>query len=262
MSFTLHQGRSPLLISMPHVGTHLPEDLKLRLVERALQVEDTDWHLDRLYAFAKDLGASLIVPVESRIVIDLNRGSDNQPMYPGRNNTELCPTRFFTGEPIYREGGAPGDAEILERVATHWQPYHGAVTQELQRLKATHGHAVLFDAHSIKGELPWLFDGALPDLNLGTVEGRSCAPALRAAVYRVFEQQSAYTHVLDGRFKGGHITRHFGRPESGIHAVQLEMAWRAYMEEAAPYAWNEAKATAITPLLREMVKTMIAWRPA
>ena len=149
MSFSLHRGTTPLLISMPHVGTHLPEDLKPRLVARALEVEDTDWHLDRLYAFAKDMGAGLIVPVESRIVIDLNRGSDNQPMYPGRNNTELCPTRFFTGEPIYREGGAPGDAEILERVATHWQQYHGAVTQELQRLKATLGHAVLFDAHSI-----------------------------------------------------------------------------------------------------------------
>jgi N-formylglutamate deformylase len=262
MSFTLHQGRSPLLISMPHVGTHLPEDLKPRLVERALQVEDTDWHLDRLYAFAKDLGASLIVPVESRIVIDLNRGSDNQPMYPGRNNTELCPTRFFTGEPIYREGGAPGDAEILERVATHWQPYHGAVTQELQRLKATHGHAVLFDAHSIKGELPWLFEGALPDLNLGTVEGRSCAASLRTAVYAVCARQQAYSHVLDGRFKGGHITRHFGQPESGVHAVQLEMAWRAYMDEDPPYAWHAAKAAAITPLLRELVQVMIDWRPA
>jgi N-formylglutamate deformylase len=227
-----------------------------------LEVEDTDWHLDRLYAFAKHMGAGLIVPVESRIVIDLNRGSDNQPMYPGRNNTELCPTRFFTGDPIYREGCAPSEAEIRERVATRWQPYHGAVAAELQRLKAAHGHAVLFDAHSIKGELPWLFEGALPDLNLGTVEGRSCAPALRAAVYRVFDQQSAYTHVLDGRFKGGHITRHFGRPEDGVHAVQLEMAWRAYMDEAAPYALHEAKAAAITPLLREMVQTMIAWRPA
>lgn len=262
MSFQLHHGSTPLLISMPHVGTHLPDDLKPRLVPRALQVEDTDWHLDRLYAFARDLGASLIVPVESRIVIDLNRGSDNQPMYPGRNNTELCPTRFFTGDPIYREGGAPDEAEIRERVAMHWQPYHDALDAELQRLKAAHGHAVLFDAHSIKGELPWLFEGALPDLNLGTVEGRSCAPTLRAAVYGVFQRQSVWTHVLDGRFKGGHITRHFGRPDDGIHAVQLEMAWRAYMDEAPPYAWHDAKAAAITPLLRQMVQGMIDWRPA
>ena len=262
MSFTLHRGHTPLLISMPHVGTHLPEGLKPRLVERALQVEDTDWHLERLYAFATDLGASLIVPVESRIVIDLNRGSDNQPMYPGRNNTELCPTRFFTGDPIYRAGCAPDEAEIHERVAAHWRPYHDTLAAELRRLKAQHGHAVLFDAHSIKGELPWLFEGVLPDLNLGTVEGRSCAPSLRAAVYAVCQRQSGYTHVLDGRFKGGHITRHFGQPLTGIHAVQLEMAWRAYMDEQPPYAWHAAKAAAITPLLRELVQVMIDWRPA
>jgi N-formylglutamate deformylase len=262
VSFTLHRGNAPLLISMPHVGTHLPEDLKPRLVERAQAVEDTDWHLDRLYAFAKALGAGLIVPVESRIVIDLNRGSDNQPMYPGRNNTELCPTRFFTGEPIYREGCAPDEAEIRQRVATYWQPYHDTLASELQRLKAVHGHAVLFDAHSIKGELPWLFEGALPDLNLGTVEGRSCAPSLRAAVYGVIKRQGTWSHVLDGRFKGGHITRHFGRPEDGLHAVQLEMAWRAYMDEAPPYAWHEARAAAVTPLLREMVQAMVDWRPA
>lgn len=262
MTFALHRGHTPLLISMPHVGTHLPADLKPRLVPRALQVEDTDWHLDRLYAFARDLGASLIVPVESRIVIDLNRGSDNQPMYPGRNNTELCPTRFFTVDPIYRDGCAPDEAEIRARVATHWQPYHDALGDELLGLKARHGHAVLFDAHSIKGELPWLFEGALPDLNLGTVEGRSCAPTLRAAVHGVFQRQSTRTHVLDGRFKGGHITRHYGRPDDGIHAVQLEMAWRAYMDEAPPYAWHDAKAAAITPLLRDMVQVMIGWRPA
>ena len=262
MSFTLHRGHTPLLISMPHVGTHLPDALKPRLVERAWQVEDTDWHLERLYAFAKGLGASCIVPVESRIVIDLNRGSDNQPMYPGRNNTELCPTRFFSGDPIYREGCAPDDAEIRERVARHWQPYHDALAAELQRLRTAHGHAVLFDAHSIKGELPWLFEGQLPDLNLGTVEGRSCDASLRAAVHAVFERQDRYTHVLDGRFRGGHITRHFGRPHEGVHAVQLEMAWRAYMEESPPYAWHEARAAAVTPLLREMVQVMVNWRPA
>lgn len=262
MSFHLHRGRTPLLISMPHVGTHLPEDLKPRLVPRALQVEDTDWHLERLYAFARDLGAGMIVPVESRIVVDLNRSPDNQPMYPGRNNTELCPTRFFTGDPIYREGATPDEAEIRDRVVTHWRPYHEALATELQRLKTEHGHALLFDAHSIKGELPWLFEGALPDLNLGTVEGRSCAPSLREAVYGVFQRQSRLTHVLDGRFKGGHITRHFGQPQTGVHAVQLEMAWRAYMDEAPPYAWHPDKAAAITPLLREMVQVMIDWKPA
>jgi N-formylglutamate deformylase len=261
MSFTLHRGDAPLLISMPHVGTHLPDALKPRLVERALDVEDTDWHLDRLYAFAREMGASLLVPVASRIVVDLNRGSDNQPMYPGRNNTELCPTRFFTGDPIYRPGCAPDEAEIRERVARHWQPYHDALAGELQRLKAAHGHAVLFDAHSIKGELPWLFDGRLPDINLGTAEGRSCAASLRAAVHAVFQRQDRYSHVLDGRFKGGHITRQYGQPQQGVHAVQLEMAWRAYMDEQPPWRWHEERTRAITPLLRELVQVMLDWRP-
>ena len=262
MTFRLHRGTTPLLVSMPHVGTHLPDTLKPRLVERALAVEDTDWHLERLYDFVEALGASLIVPHESRIVIDLNRGSDNQPMYPGRNNTELCPTRFFTGDPIYREGCAPDEAEIRQRVAEHWQPYHEALADELGRLRARHGHAVLFDAHSIKGELPWLFEGRLPDLNMGTVEGRSCAPSLREAAYAVFQRQTSYTHVLDGRFKGGHITRHFGRPDAGWHAVQLEMAWSAYMDAAPPYRWDADRAAGVQPLLRELVRTLIDWRPA
>ena len=262
MTFRLHRGTTPLLVSMPHVGTHLPDTLKPRLVERALAVEDTDWHLDRLYDFVEALGASLIVPYESRIVIDLNRGSDNQPMYPGRNNTELCPTRFFTGDPVYREGCAPDEAEIRQRVAEHWQPYHEALADELGRLRARHGHAVLFDAHSIKGELPWLFEGRLPDLNMGTVEGRSCAPSLREAVYAVCQRQTRYTHVLDGRFKGGHITRHFGRPDAGWHAVQLEMAWSAYMDEAPPYRWDADRAASVQPLLRELMRALIDWRPA
>jgi N-formylglutamate deformylase len=262
MTFRLHRGTTPLLVSMPHVGTHLPDDLKPRLVERALAVEDTDWHLERLYEFVEDMGASLIVPLESRIVVDLNRGSDNRPMYPGRNNTELCPTRFFTGDPIYRDGCAPDEVEIRRRVAEHWQPYHDALAEELGRLRAQHGYAVLFDAHSIQGELPWLFEGRLPDLNMGTVDGRSCAPALREAAYSVFQQQTQFSHVLDGRFKGGHITRHFGRPEEGWHAVQLEMAWSAYMDEAPPYRWDAARAAGVQPLLRELVRTLIAWRPA
>ena len=262
MSYTLHRGTSALVVSMPHVGTFIPEALRPRYVERAWATEDTDWFLDRLYAFVKDLGASLIVPVESRYVVDLNRPSDNQPMYAGQNNTELCPTRFFTGDPLYREGQAPSAQEIQERVATYWRPYHQTLHEETQRLKAVHGHAVLFDAHSIKGELPWLFEGALPDMNLGTVNGQSCAASLRDALTRVFETQSTYTHVVDGRFKGGHITRHFGRPDQGIHTVQLEMSWRAYMQEEPPYVWHEPRAAAVTPLLRRLVETMVDWKPA
>lgn len=260
-TFTLHRGTTPLLISMPHAGTSIPESLRPRYTARALEVEDTDWFLDRLYAFARDLGAGLLVPRLSRYVIDLNRPSDNRPMYAGRNNTELCPTRHFTGDPIYREGQAPGDTEIRERVARYWQPYHDALREETQRLRAAHGHCVLFDAHSIKSELPWLFEGTLPHMNLGTAEGTSCAPALREQLAGLFAAQQAYSHVVDGRFKGGQITRQYGRPAEGVHAVQLEMSWRAYMEESPPYRWHEARATAVTPLLRRLVQAMIDWRP-
>jgi N-formylglutamate deformylase len=260
--YHLHRGGTPLLISMPHVGTEIPPALRERFTARALAVEDTDWFLDRLYAFARELGVGLLVPRHSRYVIDLNRGSDNAPMYPGRNNTELCPTRHFTGDPIYREGAAPGEAEIRERVAAYWQPYHDALREETARLRAAFGHAVLFDAHSIKSELPWLFDGQLPHLNLGTTEGASCAPTLRAALSDVLRSQAAFSHVIDGRFKGGFITRHFGRPAEGLHTVQLEMSWRAYLEETPPYRWDERRAAAVQPLLKQLVLAMRDWRPA
>lgn len=259
---TLHRGSTPLLISTPHVGTAIPPELRHRYTARALQVEDTDWHLDRLYAFAVELGASLIVPRHSRYLIDLNRPSTNAPMYQGQNNTELCPTRHFTGDPIYRPDQAPDEAEIQRRVGRYWQPYHDALRGETARLRAAHGHAVLFDAHSIQSELPWLFEGTLPHLNLGTVDGHSCASGLRDALAGVCAAQCDYSHVLDGRFKGGHITRHYGRPQDGVHTVQLEMCWRAYMDEAPPWAWHEARAAAVTPLLRALVQTMLHWRPA
>ena len=259
--YSLQRGNTPLLISFPHVGTLIPADQQARYTDRALQVEDTDWFLDRLYAFAAELGATLIVPRHSRYLIDLNRDSDNRPMYPGQNNTELCPTRHFTGEAIYRDGQAPDEAEVRRRVAVYWQPYHDAMSAELARIKAQYGHAVLFDAHSIKSELPWLFDGTLPHMNIGTVQGASCDAALGRAVAHVFEAQADYSHVVNGRFKGGHITRHFGQPAHRIHAVQLEMCWRAYMDETPPYVWHEARAAAVTPLLRQLVLTLRDWRP-
>jgi N-formylglutamate deformylase len=259
--FDFHRGSTPLLISVPHVGTAFPADQQQRYTARALLAEDTDWFLERLYAFAKDMGAGLIVPRYSRYLIDLNRPSENTPMYAGQNNTELCPTQHFTGDAIYRPGQAPDDAEIQRRICHYWQPYHDTLRSELARLKAAHGHAVLFDAHSIKSELPWLFDGQLPHMNLGTVDGASCHADLRAALAAVFAAQSTYSHVLDGRFKGGHITRHFGDPPNGIHTVQLEMCWRAYMQEEPPLVWHPACAAEVTPLLRQLVQVMTGWRP-
>lgn len=260
MSYTLYRGPGPLLVSVPHVGTEIPHDQRGRYVERALASEDTDWYLDRLYAFVRELGASLIVPRYSRYLVDLNRPCENTPMYAGSNNTELCPTRFFTGEPLYRPGHEPDAAEIARRVEQAWRPYHQALQDELQRLKEVHGHAVLFDAHSIKSELPWLFEGLLPHLNLGTTEGHSCAPSLRDALAGVLASHADYEHVVDGRFKGGHITRQYGRPENGVHAVQLEMCWRTYMQESPP-AWSAERAAEVTPLLRELVHVMLDWAP-
>jgi N-formylglutamate deformylase len=260
--FTLRQGRSPLLISMPHIGSAIPEDQQHRYQPRALQSEDTDWHLGQLYGeMAEELGASLIQPHYSRYLIDLNRPPEDTPMYPGASNTELCPTRFFTGESLYLEGQAPDEAEKLRRRQAYWLPYHRALNAELQRLKSLHGHAVLFDAHSIRSELPWLFEGRLPDLNLGTAEGKSCDPSITAALGELLAGQSDYTQVVNGRFKGGFITRHYGQPAQGQHAVQLEMCQCCYMNEPAPFEYRPDLASKVQPLLKQMFEKLLAWKP-
>lgn len=261
MTYLLHQGSTPLLLSIPHCGTALPPTLLPRLAPQALALPDTDWFLDRLYAFAADLGASLLVPHYSRSLIDLNRPCEDTPMYPGQNNTGLCPTQLFSGEPLYRAGQAPAATEIAQRVEAYWQPYHRALNEEMTLLRSLHGHAVLFDAHSIKSRLPWLFEGELPALNLGTVGGSSCATSLRDGLAALLAGQTRYSHVVDGRFKGGHITRRYGQPGAGWHAVQLEMCWRCYMDETPP-RWNPARAAEVLPLLRQMLVLMRDWCPA
>jgi N-formylglutamate deformylase len=259
-AYTLHRGTTPLLVSVPHAGTEIPADVAAQLVPRALSTEDADWHLDRLYAFAKDLGASLLVARVARYVVDLNRPADDTPMYPGANNTELCPTRFFSGEPLCAVGRPPDDAEVRRRVAAFWRPYHDALGAELDRLRAEHGRAMLLDGHSIQAELPWLFDGRLPDLNLGTASGASCAPALRARLASVLaEQARGHTYVIDGRFKGGYITRHYGRPAEDIHAVQMEMGFHCYL--TPPHAYDETRAANVLPVLRSLAGTLIGWQP-
>ena len=260
--FTLAQGTVPLLISMPHVGTVIPDDQKERYVPRAFATEDTDWHLDRLYGgIAQQLGASLIVPRHSRFLIDLNRPREDTPMYPGASNTELCPTRFFTGEPLYEFGREPDAAEKQRRIQRYWLPYHEALQAELDRMKVDHGYALLFDAHSIKSELPWLFEGTLPALNLGTADGRSCDPAITDSLSALLAAQDRYSQVVNGRFKGGYITRHYGRPDLQQHAVQLEMCWRCYMREDESYGYDEALAAEVQPLLKQLLSTVLDWKP-
>jgi N-formylglutamate deformylase len=257
MTFSLRQGSAPLLVSIPHMGTEIPEALRAGYVPRALAVEDTDWHLDRLYAFADELGASVLQPKFSRYVIDLNRPPDDQPMYPGAANTELCPTRFFTGDALYREGVALTHAQRSERLQLCWQPYHDALQGTLDRLRRQHGFVLLWDAHSIRSEIPWLFEGRLPDLNIGSASGQSAAPSIARAVVQAAAGYSRYTHVLDGRFKGGYITRRYGNPADGVHAVQLEMCQCTYMREAPPYDWDDARASQVQPVVRAMVEAAL-----
>ena len=255
-TFTLHQGTAPLLVSVPHDGTAVPEDIAARLTDSARTVPDTDWHIARLYDFAREMGASMIVPVYSRYVVDLNRSEDDVSLYPGQNTTGLCPVVRFSGEPVYREGMEPTPDEIAARVETFWRPYHDALRAELDRIRAEHGRAVLWEGHSIRGELPFLFEGRLPDLNLGTAGGASCSPGLQQRLEEVLAGQDEYDFVVNGRFKGGHITRHYGDPAGGIEALQMETSQRAYMDEAS-FDWDEAAAARVQPVLRGLLEAAL-----
>jgi len=250
--FSLQRGDAPLLISIPHLGTQIPESLRDRYTDAALTVADTDWHLDRLYAFAAGLGATVLSARLSRYVIDLNRPPNDESLYPGQTTTGLCPTETFRGEPVYRDGCAPDAAQRQTRVQTYWQPYHDALRAELERLRARHANVLLWEAHSIASVLPRLFDGKLPDLNLGTQDGRTAAPSVQARAEQA-AAASAFSWVANGRFKGGYITRHFGSPSHGIHAIQLEMCQSAYMNEASPFDYRPDLASAVQPVLRDMV---------
>ena len=256
-AFRLRQGTWPLLISMPHVGTHVPPALAARFTPDARQVHDTDWHLERLYDFADAMGASVLVATHSRYVVDLNRPPDNQNLYPGQDTTGLCPVDTFDKTSVYSDGDVPDDAEIIARRDAIWQPYHQQLQAELSRLKAAHGTVVLWDAHSIRSVLPRFFEGRLPDLNLGTANGASCDPELAQALLGIGEAASAYQAVLNGRFKGGHITRQYGRPADGVHAVQLEMTQCTYMQEAMPFDYLPEQATRVQPHLRAMLEAAL-----
>jgi N-formylglutamate deformylase len=249
---TLHRGTAPLLISLPHDGSAIPDDLAARMTAEARTAPDTDWFVSRLYAFAHDLGASVLVPRYSRYVVDLNRPPDDTSLYPGQNTTGLCPNVRFSGDPVYLPGAEPDAREILERVETYWRPYHTALRDELERLRERHARVVLWEGHSIRGEVPFLFDGRLPDLNLGTASGASCSPSTQARIEAALAAQFGYDWVVNGRFKGGYITRHYGRPDAGIDAVQLEIAQRIYMDEASA-RWRDDLADRAAAAIRALV---------
>ncbi len=254
---TLHRGTAPLLISLPHDGSDIPDALAARMTPEARRAPDTDWHVSRLYAFARDLGASLLVPRHSRYVIDLNRPPDDVSLYPGQNTTGLCPVVRFSGDPVYLPGQHPSPDEIARRIDMYWRPYHDALRDELERLRAAHGRVLLWEGHSIRGECPFLFEGRLPDLNLGTAGGTSCAPATQARLEAVLAAQTDFDWVANGRFKGGYITRHYGDPANGVEAVQLEISQRIYMDEDS-FAWDEARAARTQSVLRALLDAGLA----
>jgi N-formylglutamate amidohydrolase len=247
---------------MPHIGTELPEQLRPRFSDEALQLADTDWRVDELYCFLDEMDVSLIKARYSRYLVDLNRQPAGESLYPGKPVSEICPLQSFAGEDLYRSGQRPGPGEVRQRVREYWQPYHRALAGELSRLKALHGYALLWDAHSIRSEVPRLFSGSLPDLNFGTNAGESCDRELLSSLEAVAVGSPAYTWVSNDRFKGGAITRSYGCPERGVHAVQLELSQATYLQQRAPFELCEERADALRPLLQELIETTLNWKPA
>ncbi|TAL94357.1 MAG: N-formylglutamate deformylase [Paraburkholderia sp.] len=254
--FRFHQGTLPLLISIPHPGTEIPEPVQSQLTNAASDLADTDWHLDKLYEFARSSGASVLGARYSRYVIDLNRPASGESLYPGQTTTGLCPTETFRGEPLYRTGTGPDAEELSFRLKTYWAPYHTKLREELDRLKTRFGVVLLWEAHSIASVLPRLFEGKLPDLNIGTNSGKSCAPRILDSVTQTLEEQP-FTWVANGRFKGGYITREYGRPEQGVHAIQLEMCQSTYMNETAPFDYRPDLASRVAPVVERMVTAAV-----
>ena len=262
----VRQGQAPLIVSIPHAGTEL-RGYEARFVSPWRARRDADWHMPQLYDFAGSLGATIVRTEISRSIVDVNRNADGVSLYPGQATTELCPTTTFDGEPLYREGESPDEAEIAERCAHYYAPYHEALKREIARLRRTHARVALYDAHSIRSVIPRLFPGELPVFNLGTNSGRSCSPTLRERLAAALAA-SGQSFVVDGRFKGGWITRDFGRPEAGVEAVQLELACRAYMDEPRtptpdeanwPGPIDGARAGPTRETLRGLIATLLDW---
>lgn len=249
-------GKIPVIISMPHTAAHVPPPLLERFTEPAKKLPDTDWHIEKLYDFVNDLGVHILVPEYSRYVVDLNRGTGAETLYPGQFTTTICPLLMFDGTPIYQPGKEPDAFETGQRIADVWQPYHDKLQTLIDELKEKHKRVSMFDAHSIASQIPMLFDGVLPDLNIGTNSGNSADKTLCDKLVTV-ARNTPYSIAYNGRFKGGYITRHYGNPAQNVNTVQLELTQHNYMSEAWPFAYDEAKAVKLQSVLRRLVITLI-----
>lgn len=254
----IRQGTSPVILAFPHTGTDVPPPVWLRLNDNGRLLADTDWHIDELY---QDIlpHATTVRATFHRYVIDANRDPEGVSLYPGQNTTGLVPETDFDGKPIWKEGEGPKEADIAARLRDFHAPYHAALAAEVERVKAIHGVAVLYDCHSIRSHIPFLFEGKLPDFNIGTDMGRTCAPIIEHSTLETAAKAEGYSHVLNGRFKGGWTTRHYGRPESGVHAIQMELAQSTHLaSEAPPFALDAAKAERLRSHLSNILQAIEA----
>ncbi|MGY6697272.1 MAG: N-formylglutamate deformylase [Roseinatronobacter sp.] len=253
------RGDGPVVLGLPHTGTWLPQDVRAKLNPRGKALADTDWHIERLYEGLLP-SATTVRATFHRYLIDANRAPSGESLYPGQNTTGLVPLTDFDGMPIWSE--TPDAAEIEARRAEYHAPYHAALAAELERVHARHGVAILYDCHSIRSHIPYLFDGTLPDFNIGTNGGTSCAPQLEAAVTEICSQAEGYSSVLNGRFKGGWTTRHYGKPDNSCHAIQMELAQSTHLStEAPPFSYDSAKAERMRSHLRRILETLETLAP-
>jgi len=257
--FEFHPGTSPLLISVPHCGTWVPDELAEAFTARARALPDTDWLVDELYEFAGELGAGMISANCSRYLVDLNRPPDDSSLYNSKT-TGLFPMIDFTGDAIYHDGWSPDEGECAERLNRYWNPYHYQIQGELNRVRSLYGHAVLLDAHSIAAEVPMLFPGTLPDFNLGSNDGESADKSLINEAFACMDGKAGFSAVLDGRFKGGYITRHYGAPDNDVHALQLELSQATYVAEGPGISIDRGRYQQLQPVLEHLVETLVGWK--
>ncbi|MBP2298349.1 N-formylglutamate deformylase [Azospirillum picis] len=258
-TFRFQPGETPVLLSIPHMGTMIPADIAGTMTDTALAQPDVDRHLDRLYHFAPALGIGFLTSLCSRYVIDLNRDPEGNQQHPAADPTELCPLTTFDRSPVYKRGLEPDGAEIGRRVGAYWRPYHERLRDELRALRDRFGVAVLFDAHSVRSEVPRFFDGPLPDFNLGTGDGCSAAQPLVVRLMNVLSASERYSAALNGRLRGGYIIRSYGDPDDNIHAIQLELTQSVYMDEAAPYRFRPDLAAEVRPSLERLMSAVVEW---